>query len=65
MNWDQIQGGWKEFKGKAQAKWGDLTDDEYHQVAGNREEFEGMLQRKYGNSKEAVRREVDDWLSGL
>ena len=28
MNWDRIEGNWKEFKGKAIAQWGKLTDDE-------------------------------------
>ena len=24
MNWDQVQGNWKQFKGKAQQVWGDF-----------------------------------------
>ena len=28
MNWDQIEGNWKQFNGKVKEKWGDLTDDE-------------------------------------
>jgi uncharacterized protein YjbJ (UPF0337 family) len=28
MNWDQLQGNWKQFKGKIKKKWGDLTDDD-------------------------------------
>ena len=28
MNWDRVEGNWKEFKGKVQQKWGKLTDDE-------------------------------------
>ena len=27
MNWNRIEGNWKQFKGKAQAQWGKLTDD--------------------------------------
>ena len=27
MNWDRIEGNWKEFKGKVQQKWGKLTDE--------------------------------------
>ncbi|SFR05153.1 CsbD family protein [Poseidonocella sedimentorum] len=62
MNWDQVQGKWKEFKGNAQAKWGELTDDELDQVDGNREALEGKIQAKYGKTKEEARREVDEWL---
>jgi uncharacterized protein YjbJ (UPF0337 family) len=62
MNWDQVQGNWKMFKGKAQAKWGELTDDELDEAAGEREKLEGMVQKKYGKSKEEAKKEVDDWL---
>jgi hypothetical protein len=27
MNWDRIEGNWKEFKGKIQKKWGKLTGE--------------------------------------
>ncbi|MBB98661.1 MAG: hypothetical protein CML67_03865 [Rhodobacteraceae bacterium] len=63
MNWDQIQGNWKEFKGKAQAQWGKLTDDELDRVDGRRTELIGLLQQKYGQTREAAEREIDAWLS--
>jgi uncharacterized protein YjbJ (UPF0337 family) len=28
MNWDRIEGSWKELKGKIKEKWGQLTDDD-------------------------------------
>ena len=28
MEWNQIQGNWKQVTGKIKEKWGDLTDDE-------------------------------------
>ncbi len=33
MNWDQIPGTWKEVSGKARARWGEITDDEWAQPA--------------------------------
>ncbi|WP_299794397.1 CsbD family protein [uncultured Marivita sp.] len=63
MNWDQIQGKWKEMKGSAKAKWGELTDDELDEIDGNREALEGKLQAKYGKSKEEAKREVDEWMN--
>ncbi|GLP85713.1 CsbD family protein [Tritonibacter mobilis] len=63
MNWDQIQGKWKEMKGNAQAKWGELTDDELDEIDGNREALEGKIQAKYGKSKEEAKREVDEWMN--
>jgi uncharacterized protein YjbJ (UPF0337 family) len=28
MNWDQIEGQWKQFRGQVKEKWGRLSDDE-------------------------------------
>jgi uncharacterized protein YjbJ (UPF0337 family) len=28
MNWDRIEGSWKQFGGKAKSQWGALTDDD-------------------------------------
>ena len=63
MNWDQIEGNWKQFTGKVQAKWGELTDDECDRIAGNREQLEGKIQEKYGKTKEQAKKEVDELLA--
>jgi len=65
MNWDQITGGWKELKGKIKQQWGNLTDDDIKKMEGNREEFEGTIQRRYGLTKDAARKQVDDWMRTL
>ena len=62
MNWDQVEGKWKQFTGAAQAKWGELTGDELDEIEGNRERLEGKIQEKYGIEKEEARRQVDEWL---
>jgi uncharacterized protein YjbJ (UPF0337 family) len=36
MNWDQIEGKWKQLTGSARARWGKLTDDDWETVAGKR-----------------------------
>ncbi|WP_299563803.1 CsbD family protein [uncultured Sulfitobacter sp.] len=61
MNWDKIEGNWKQFKGSAQAKWGELTDDEVDEAAGNREKLVGKIQEKYGVAKDEAERQVDDF----
>ncbi len=61
MNWDRIEGNWKEVKGQVREKWGRLTNDENDVIAGRREQLEGTLQRVYGKSKDEVRKEVDDF----
>ena len=63
MNWDRIEGNWKQFKGKAREQWGDLTDDDLDKVGGRREQLEGLIQERYGKSKDEASRDVDDWLA--
>ncbi len=65
MNWDQIQGNWKQAKGEALQTWGKLTDDEVDQAAGSREKLEGLIQERYGKTKEEARAEVDRWLDRM
>ncbi len=65
MNWDQIEGKWKQVKGKAVEKWGDLTNDELDRVAGKRDQMIGLVQEKYGHAKAEAERQVDEWTRGL
>lgn len=65
MNWDRIQGNWKQFSGKVKEKWGDLTDDDLARVNGNREQLEGVLQQRYGYAKDRAKQEVDSWTQGM
>ncbi|MET0215418.1 MAG: CsbD family protein [Vicinamibacterales bacterium] len=60
MNWDQIEGSWKQIKGKAKAQWGRLTDDELDVAAGRREQLIGIIQERYGYARDRVEREVDE-----
>ncbi|MGJ0509167.1 MAG: CsbD family protein [Methylocystis sp.] len=65
MDWNQIEGNWKQFKGKIREKWGQLTDDDINQMEGNREQFEGKIQEKYGIDKEEAKRNIDNWLKTM
>jgi len=29
LDWNRVEGNWKEVKGKIKQKWGQLTDDDY------------------------------------
>jgi len=46
MNWDRIQGSWKQMTGKVKEQWGKLTDDDVAQINGNREQLEGKIQAR-------------------
>ena len=57
MNWDQVAGNWKQFKGAVREKWGKLTDDDLDVVAGKRDQLLGKIQERYGITKEAAEKE--------
>ena len=61
MNWDRIEGDWKQISGKVKQQWGKLTDDDVTKLNGKREELEGALQARYGYTKDQVKKEIDDW----
>ncbi len=65
MNWDQIEGNWKQFKGKVRTQWGKITDDEIDVIAGNREQLIGLLQERYGIAREKAEQEVRKFETSL
>jgi uncharacterized protein YjbJ (UPF0337 family) len=65
MDWDRIEGNWKQIKGKVQEKWGKLTDDDLDVIDGRRDQLEGKIQERYGIAKDQVRKDVDVWLNGV
>ena len=65
MNWDRVEGDWKQFKGKVQQQWGKLTDDDIDIIEGNRTELLGVIQKRYGLAKDEAERQVDNWMKTL
>lgn len=65
MDWDRIEGNWKQFTGKIKEKWGQLTDDDLTNIDGKRDQLEGKLQERYGYAKDKARDEVDRWSRDL
>jgi uncharacterized protein YjbJ (UPF0337 family) len=65
MNWEVIQGQWKQLAGKVKAKWGKLTDNDLTVAGGKRDEFLGKLQERYGYAKDQAEKEVDAFLHSL
>ena len=61
MDWNRIEGNWKQMKGKIKEKWGDLTDDDLDRIAGRRDQFEGLIQRQYGLTKDQAREQIEKW----
>ena len=65
MNWDRIEGNWKQLKGKAKARWGKLTDDQFDVIAGKREQLVGRVQEQYGLAKDDAEKQVDQFAASL
>lgn len=61
MNWDQIEGKWKEMKGEVRKKWAKLSDSDIEAIGGKKDELIGRLQKEYGYSKEEAEKELEDF----
>jgi uncharacterized protein YjbJ (UPF0337 family) len=61
MNWDRIEGNWKQVIGKAREQWGKLTDSDLQVVAGRRDQLAGKIEERYGIAKEEVERQLAAW----
>lgn len=61
MNWQQVEGKWKQVKGAVKLRWGKLTDDDLEVIAGKKEELLGKLQERYGITKEEAEKQLEQW----
>jgi uncharacterized protein YjbJ (UPF0337 family) len=61
MNWDRMEGQWKQRRGKAVYHWGKTMNDELSAILGKYEELVGKLQEKYGIAKDEARHRVDEY----
>jgi uncharacterized protein YjbJ (UPF0337 family) len=59
-NSTEIQGNWKEIKGKLKQKFAMLTDDDLLFVEGKQDELLGRLQSKLGKTKEEIRKIISE-----
>ena len=50
MDWNRVEGNWKQVRGKIKEQWGKLTDDD-----------QGRLQQRYGYAKDQAQKEVNAW----
>jgi len=61
MNWDTVEGNWKQFQGKVKAQWGKLTDDHLDVIAGKRVELAGKIQEAYGITKDEAEKQIQSF----
>jgi uncharacterized protein YjbJ (UPF0337 family) len=60
MNWDRLEGRWKQERGKAVAHWGRIMSDELAAIAGKYDERVGRLQEEYGIALEVAIRQREE-----
>ena len=65
MNWDQIEGNWKQHKGLLRSKWSKLSDRDIDAINGKRTELIGLLETHYGHAREQAENEIDLWTAQI
>ena len=65
MNWDQVEGKWKQYKGHVKEKWGKLTDDDLDVIDCKRQQLVGKIQEHYGLAKDAAEKQADEFVKAL
>ena len=61
MNWDRVEGNWKQFKGGVRQLCGKITGDQFAVIAGQCESRAGRHQEAYGYAKQHASRPFDAW----
>ena len=64
MDWNRVEGNWKQVKGKVKEKWGQLTDDDLTMQGGNVDQLVGKIQQRTGEAREAIEKYLGDLASG-
>lgn len=61
MDWNRVEGNWKQVKGKVKEQWGKLTDDDLDVIAGKQDQLQGKLRSGTATPKTGRRRK---WTTG-
>jgi len=65
MNWDQIEGQWKQLGSQLKSKWAKLTDDDVKNLSAKKDELVGKIQERYGVLKDEAEKQVDQWIKDI
>ncbi len=65
MNWDRVEGNWKQVMGKAREKWGKLSNDDMEVIGGRRDQLVGHIQERYGIARDVAQKQADEWAEAL
>jgi uncharacterized protein YjbJ (UPF0337 family) len=61
MNKDQVEGNWKQLKGKVKEQWGKLTDNDLTVVEGNMDQLAGRVQERYGIQRDEAEKQIKEF----
>ena len=53
MNWNRVEGTWRQFMGAAKVRWAEVTEERLERVEGEREQKAGRVQEDQGTEQEA------------
>jgi uncharacterized protein YjbJ (UPF0337 family) len=59
MNWDRIEGQWRQLTGQVKSAVGKATDDDVMNVAGKGRTLIGVLQSRYGVLKDDIDKAIN------
>src|SRR5262245_44709127 len=59
----ELEGKWKQVKGKIRERWGQLTEDELQRAHGDAEQLVGVIQEKTGQTKREIEAFLDRIIS--
>jgi uncharacterized protein YjbJ (UPF0337 family) len=65
MNWDQIEGKWKQLAGSIKQRWGKLTDNDLTVIDGKKDQLIGKIQERYGIVREEAHSQVEEFARGF
>ena len=65
MNWDQVEGKWKQLRGEVKEKWGKITDDDLDMIDGRRQQLVGKIQERYGMERDLAEKQADEFIKSL
>lgn len=61
----QLEGSWKQVRGRVRERWGELTEDDLDVIAGKRDQLVGKLQETYGIAREEAQSQVRNFIADL
>ncbi|MGZ6143116.1 MAG: hypothetical protein ACXWLM_07240 [Myxococcales bacterium] len=65
MEWDSIEGDWKQVSARMKEKWTSLTDDDLQFVDRNKGALIAKVRDRTGLARDTVERQLDALIAGL